>query len=215
MVAVMDATKVGEEWIFVVRDPHKKENVYSKVVYFETTSCYQIAMQYLEEREFEVVAIVGDGKVAISWLFNGLPVQMCHFHMKQIIIRCITKNPILPAGIELLEIINKLTLSSEKEFTLLYTNWCEKWSEFLKEKSINPKTGKLSPTHRKLISARASIKRHLPFLFTFEKYPHLEIPNTTNSLDRSFKKIKMSIAIHSGLSRNRKLKMIKTLLNGK
>jgi hypothetical protein len=215
MVAVMDATKVGEEWIFVVRDPHKKENVYSKVVYFETTSCYQIAMQYLEERKFDVVAIVGDGKVAISWLFKGLPVQMCHFHMKQIIIRCITQNPILPAGIELLEIINRLTFSSEKEFTLLYTNWCEKWFEFLKEKSINPKTGRFSPTHRKLISARASIKRHLPFLFTFEKYPHLNIPNTTNSLDGSFKKIKMSIGIHSGLSRNRKLKMIKTLLNGK
>jgi hypothetical protein len=215
MVAVMDATRVGKEWFFVARDPHKKENVYSEVFQFESTYCYQLAMQDLKERGFDVVAIVGDGKVAVSWLFKGLPVQMCHFHMKQIIIRCITRNPILPAGIELLEIINKLTFSKEAEFVLLYTNWCKKWDEFLKEKSINPNTLKPVPTHRKLISARGSIKRHLPFLFTFEKYPHLNIPNTTNSLDGSFKKLKTSIAVHAGLSRERKLKMVKTLLNGK
>ena len=71
MVAVMDATKIGSEWFFVVRDPHRKENVYSKVVQVESTSCYQVAMQYLQERGFEVVAVVGDGKIAISWLFKG------------------------------------------------------------------------------------------------------------------------------------------------
>ena len=215
MVAIMDATKVGNEWFFVVRDPHKKENVYSNVVQFESTSCYQFAMRDLQERGFDVTAIVGDGKIAVSWLFKGLPVQMCHFHMKQIVIRCITRKPLLQAGIELLEIMDTLTYSTEAQFTLLYKNWCIKWEDFLKEKSINPKTGKLTPTHRKLITARGSIKRHLPFLFTFEKYPHLNIPNTTNSLDGSFKKIKNSIAVHAGLSRERKLKMIKTLLNGK
>jgi hypothetical protein len=214
MVAIMDATKIGKEWFFVVRDPHKKENVYSTLIQFESTYCYQLAMQDLKEKGFDVVAIVGDGKVAVSWLFRGLPVQMCHFHMKQIIIRCITLNPILPAGIELLEIMNTLTFSTEAEFTLLYVNWCRKWDEFLKEKSINPRTGKPVSTHRKLISARGSIKRHLPFLFAFQKYPDLNIPNTTNSLDGSFKKIKNSIAVHSGLSRERKLKMVKTLLNG-
>ena len=172
-------------------------------------------MQYLQERGFEVVAVVGDGKIAISWLFKGLPTQMCHFHMKQIIIRCITQNPILPAGIELLAIMQTLTYSSEAEFVASYTHWCKKWEVFLKEKSIHPKTGKLVPTHRKLISARGSIKRHLPFLFTFEKYPNLSIPNTTNSLDGSFKKLKTSIAVHAGLSRERKLKMAKTLLDGK
>jgi hypothetical protein len=214
MVAIMDATKIGDEWYFVVRDPHTKENVYSAVVQFESTSSYQIAMYDLQKKGFDVVAVVGDGKVSVSWLFKGLPVQMCHFHMKQIIIRCITLNPILPAGIELLAVMNILTFSTEAEFTLKYTNWCTKWDTFLKEKTINPKTGRPVPTHRKLITARGSIKRHLPYLFTYLKYPELNIPNTTNSLDGSFKKIKTSIAVHAGLSRDRKLKMIKTLLNG-
>lgn len=215
MVAIMDATRVGNEWFFVVRDPHTHENVYTKIIMFESTSCYQIAMENLRARGFKIQAIVGDGKVAVSWLFKGIPTQMCHFHMKQIVVRCTTLNPELPAGVELLAVINTLTKSNEKGFVSLFAEWCAKWETFLKEKSLNLKTGKFSHTHRKLISARGSIKRHLPYLFTFEHYPHLKIPNTTNSLDGSFTKIKNSIAIHAGLSRDLKMKMVRTLLEGR
>ncbi|KKU81488.1 MAG: hypothetical protein UY07_C0017G0026 [Parcubacteria group bacterium GW2011_GWA1_47_8] len=62
MVAIMDATKVGYEWLFVVRDLHAKENVYMAVVSSETTFCYQLAMQKLTQREFVISALVGDGK---------------------------------------------------------------------------------------------------------------------------------------------------------
>ena len=48
MVAVMDATRVGDEWVFVVRDPHEKENVYQRVVDSESTYCYQVALQTLQ-----------------------------------------------------------------------------------------------------------------------------------------------------------------------
>ena len=215
MVAIMDASKVGHEWIFVVRDPHAKENVYMAITQIESTFCYQVALQALKERGFTVTAIVGDGKVAVSWLWKGIPSQMCHFHQKQIVIRCITLNPLLPAGVELLAITNTLTTSTETEFTVRFTDWCEKWDTFLKEKSLNEKTGKYVHTHRKLRSARDSIKRHLPNLFTFERYPQLNIPNTTNSLDGSFTKIKNSIAIHAGLAHEQKMKMVKTLLGGK
>ena len=214
MVAVMDASRVGYEWVFVVRDPHKKENVYVEVVPSESTYCYQVALQTLREQGFIIQAIVGDGKVALSWLFKGLPVQMCHFHQKQIVIRCITLNPQLPAGVELLALVNTLTVSAESSFTDGFTEWCEKWETFLKEKSLNEKSNRYTYTHRKLRSARDSIKRHLPYLFTFLRYPDLHIPNTTNSLDGSFTKIKNSVAVHAGLSRDQKMKMVKTLLGG-
>jgi len=214
MVAVMDATRVGDEWVFAVRDPHEKENVYVEIVPCESTYCYQVAVHDLRERGFTLQAIVGDGKMALSWLFKGLPVQMCHFHQKQIVIRCITLNPQLPAGVELLALTNTLTTSAEAEFTALFTMWCEKWETFLKEKSLNEKSGRYAYTHRKLRSARDSIKRHLPYLFTFLRYPDLHIPNTTNSIDGSFTKIKNSIAVHAGLSRDQKMKMVKTLLGG-
>lgn len=214
MVAIMDATRVGDEWVFVVRDPHEKENVYVETVQSESTYCYQVALQKLNEQGFSILAIVGDGKVAVSWLFRGIPVQMCHFHQKQIVIRCITLDPQLPAGIELLALINTLTTSTEAFFTDAFTKWCEKWETFLKEKSLNEKSGRYAYTHRKLRSARDSIKRHLPYLFTFLRYPELYIPNTANSLDGSFTKIKNSIAVHAGLSRTQKMKMVKTLLGG-
>jgi len=205
----------GTRWIFVVRDPHAKENVYMETVSSESTLCYQMALQALKEKGFTITAIVGDGKVAVSWLFKGIPSQMCHFHQKQIVIRCITLNPILPASVELLAIINTLTKSTESEFTVRFTDWCTKWDTFLREKSLNEKTGKYVHTHRKLRSARDSIKRHLPNLFTFKRYPELNIPNTTNSLDGSFGKIKNSIAVHAGLAHEQKIKMVKTLLGGK
>ena len=214
MVAIMDATRVGYEWVFVVRDPREKENVYIETVQNESTYCYQVALQTLKEQKFTILAIVGDGKVALSWLFKGIPVQMCHFHQKQIVIRCITLNPQLPAGVELLALTNTLTTSTEAVFTYVFTTWCEKWETFLKEKSLNEKSGRYAYTHRKLRSARDSIKRHLPYLFTFQRYPHLHIPNTTNSLDGSFTKIKNSIAVHAGLSPAQKMKMVKTLLGG-
>ena len=214
MVAVMDATKVEYEWVFVVRDPHVKENVYTDIVPSESTYCYQVAVQTLRVQKFTLLAIVGDGKVALSWLFKGLPLQMCHFHQKQIVIRCITMNPQLPAGVELLALTNTLTTSTEAQFTASFSAWCEKWETFLKEKTLNEKSGRYAYTHRRLRSARDSIKRHLPLLFTFERYPDLHIPNTTNSLDGSFTKIKTSIAVHAGLSRDQKMKMVKTLLGG-
>ncbi len=127
MVAVMDASKVGNEWIFVVRDPHTKENVYMETIQFESTFCYQTALRELKEKGFTIKAIVGDGKVAVSWLFKGIPSQMCHFHQKQIVVRRITLNPLLPAGVELLAIVNTLTASTEAEFTLKFKEWCEKW----------------------------------------------------------------------------------------
>jgi hypothetical protein len=214
MIAVMDATRVGDEWAFVVRDPHEKENVYVETVSSESTYCYQVAVQTLRARGFTLLAVVGDGKVAVSWLFKGIPVQMCHFHQKQIVIRRITMHPQLPAGMELLTITNTLTTSTEADFTASFSAWCERWEVFLKEKTLNEKSGRYAYTHRNLRSARDSIKRHLPYLFTFERYPDLHIPNTTNSLDGSFTKIKNSIAVHAGLSRNQKMKMVKTLLGG-
>jgi hypothetical protein len=43
----------------------------------------------------------------------------------------------------------------------------------------------------------------------------LNIPNTTNWLDGSFGHLKPKISLHRGLRRDRKLKLILTLLNYK
>ena len=213
MVAVADATWIGGSWMLVIRDPHAGENVYCTEVSSESTSNYQIARSELEARGFRFRALVGDGRMALPWAFGGIPFQMCHFHMEQIVIRYTTLSPNLQAGVELLELVRTLSRTDEASFSDAFTLWCHTWQEFLQEKTLNPETGTRTYTHRRLRSARDSVKRHLPFLFTFETYPDCDIPNTTNSLDGFFKKVKMAVGIHSGLTHARKVKLITSLLS--
>ncbi len=126
-----------------------------------------------------------------------------------------TNNPKLEAGKEILELIKTLPKTNEVDFTKNFNIWCDKWKDFLNEKTFNPETKKSPYTHKKLKQARGSIKKYLPHLFTYKKYPELNIPNTTNSLDGFFKKIKLAISIHTGMTHNRKLKMIKSIIIGR
>lgn len=212
MVAVMDATHAGLSWVIAVRDPNAHENVYVKEVSSETTFAYQQAYAALTERGFSFSAVVSDGRALIPWLFPGIPLQMCHFHQKQIVVRCLTLNPQLQAGIELLELINTVTVTDEASFSDAFRLWCRTWKEFLNERTLHPETGRRSYTHKRVRQARDSINHHLPCLFTFQRFPERCIPNTTNSLDGSFAKAKTAVAVHAGLSHERKLKLIKALL---
>jgi len=198
--------------MLVIRDPHAHENVYVKEVSTEATSDYQIARAELLRQGFVFTAFVGDGRVAVPWLFSDIPVQMCHFHQKEIVVRYTTLHPELPAGQELLALVQTLSSNTKTAFTAAFETWCAKWATFLKERTVNSKTGRRQFTHRRLRSARESLRIHLPFLFTFEMYPAFNIPNTTNSLDGSFKKVKAAIGIHSGLTHARKRKLVRTLL---
>ena len=213
MVAVMDATKVGLSWILAVRDPNKKKTIYAQKMFSETTHAYQIAHETLCAQGYTFVAIVSDGRfVASDWLFPGIPIQMCHYHQIQIVIGYLTMNPKLAAGIELLQLTRTLTRNDEVSFTDAFMMWCKTNHDFLQEKTFNPETGRWHWTHKRLRQACDSITLHLPFLFTFQKYPDLHIPNTTNFLDGSFKKAKVALAVHSGLTRAHQIKLAISIL---
>lgn len=212
MSAVMDALYVGQSVFLVVRDPHARENVWCREFASESTYAYQIAYHDLNESGFEIMSITGDGRVALSFLFPGVPIQMCHFHQKQIIVQCVTQNPQLEAGQEILALIDTLTYTDEATFINAFHTWCKKWGHFLNERTVNPDTGRKQYTHRKLRRARSSINNHLPLLFTYLKYPELNIPNTTNSLDGSFSKVKTARRVHTGLRHERLIKLMLSLL---
>lgn len=212
MCAVMDATYAGDAVFLVVRDSHRSENVWCQEFVTESTYAYQVAYHELIDGGFEIISITGDGRVALPFLFPGIPVQMCHFHQKQIIIQCTTLNPKLEAGQEILALVNTLTYTDEATFAKALSLWCTKWFTFLNEKTTNPDTGKEYYTHRKLRRARSSLKMHLSILFTYLRYPELNIPNTTNSLDGSFAKVKTARRVHTGLRRARLLKVLLSLI---
>lgn len=208
-----DATFFDKAYGFLIyRIPELKKNAYFASLPYETIFEYQKGRIKVERDGFRIKAITLDGRPGVRNLFLDVPVQMCHFHQKQIIRRYLTGNPKLEASIELKAITDTLTTSDEKKFTTGFTSWCDKWDSFLKERTIDPDSGRWFYTHRRVRSARRSIKINLPYLFTYLKYPELDIPNTTNSLDGSFSFLKEKTNIHRGFTKELKEKIIEHIL---
>lgn len=213
IVIVADVTFFTRGYgIVVVREPILKKNLYWKEVSTENPEVYWQARNQIEQQRFILKAAVIDGKRGVKEVFMDLPMQMCQFHQIAIINRYLTRKPKLEAGKELRSIALFLTISNEKEFTDLLNNWHEKWKEFLDDKSINHETHKLHYTHKRLRSAYRSLKTNLPYLFTYQKYPELKIPNTTNSLDGTFSYFKTLLRIHRGMSKEKRYKAICEIL---
>ena len=101
-----------------------------------------------------------------------------------------------------------MTEITKIEFVNSLDNWHLSWLDYLNERSKSPTTGKTYYTHKRLRSAYLSLKRHLPYLFTFQEHKELIIPNTTNALDGQFADLKNKLRNHNGLSKKRKIKFI-------
>ena len=140
---------------------------------------------------------------------------MCQFHQIQIITRYLTRKLKLEAGRELRSIVLTLTKSNEKEFSEQLSLWYEKWQNFIKEKTIDPITGRWHFTHKRLRSAYKSLATNLPNLFTYQKYSELDISNTTNSLDGSFSHLKTLLRIHRGQNIKNRKKLIDEILKNR
>ena len=58
----------------------------------------------------------------------------------------------------------------KEEFITAFEKWCEQWKEF--PLLISGKT-----THRRIKTVIRSVKTHLKWLYTYEDYTELQIPN--------------------------------------
>ena len=212
-VFIADCTFFGRAYGFIVfRAFEIQKNVYVKSLMYESIADNQAGRIAIQKQGFKIKAMVLDGRPGVRNLFSDVPVQMCHFHQKQIIQRYLTTRPILPASIELKIIADTLANSNEKEFSKDLFSWHDKWSSFLKERTTDPITGHWHYIHKRTRSAFRSLKNNLPYLFTYKKYPELNIPNTTNSLEGKFAHLKEKVGIHRGTREPIKRKMIEDIL---
>jgi hypothetical protein len=76
-------------------------------------------------------------------------------------------------------LVNMLSHTDKESFTGLFASWSDKWFDFLKERSTDPKTHKTDYTHKRLRSAYLSLKRNMPYLWTWYDHIELRIPNIT------------------------------------
>jgi hypothetical protein len=207
----MDSSGFGDFGIMVWRSPGLKRNLHAKVILSETIEEYKAGLKHLMDLGWKINAIISDGR-GLNQDFFGLPVQMCHFHQVKIITKYLTKHPRSRPSIELRSLALKLSKTDKASFTGWLNEWYEKYQDFLKEKTLNLETGKQFYTHRRVRSAYFSLKRNLPYLFTFEDHIELNIPNTNNGMEGTFSYIKKKVNIHNGLRRDRKIKLIFYLL---
>lgn len=209
---IFDATHFGEDAVLVARAPHSKKNVGWVWIQEETKEVYTLLKQDIEKRGYRLTAIVLDGRTGIPRVFLPLPIQICQFHQLQVVRRKLTLRPETDAGRELLTIgLNIVRYTGEKLENDL-NRWHTKYEKFLQEKSYTIGTKRWRYTHRRVRSAYSSLKKNLPFLFTYQKYPHLHIPNTTNSLDGYFSRVKNLLAAHRGKSRERVRRIVTEIL---
>jgi len=214
VVIGVDCTFFGRgHGIIVARCSTRKANLYWKQITTENKAVYEEARQYLEKAGFTIQAVVLDAKHGIKEVFSDRIVQICHYHQKKIIGRYLTTKPKTEAGQELKTLTNSLTGLDEISFTDLLNTWHEKWSGFLKERTYRTDGKHWSYTHRRIRAAYRSLTTNLPYLFSYQKYPELEIPNTNNSLEGLFSKMKGLLNNHHGLKSWRRHKLIVEILN--
>lgn len=216
LIFVADTTFFSRSYgLIVFREPNTKKNVWWSWVDSEKAVSYLKGKYHLENNGFTIEAVVLDGRPGIREVFSGIPVQMCQFHQKQIVKRYLTASPKLEASRELKAVMETLTVADEQTFKTQLNSWHEKWNEFIKQKTTDHNTGRWFYTHKRLRAAYRSLNNNLPYLFTYLKYPQLNIPNTTNSLDGFFSRLKSLINVHRGLNSGRRKRMVIEILKGR
>lgn len=215
VVIVPDTTFWGRSYgVTVFRSWNLKRNLWWSEVSTEKVIHYRYGRQILEERGWTILAAVVDGRRGLATVFKDIPVQVCQFHQMKTVTKYLTRRPKTEAGVELRTLSLTLSRTSEEIFALALVAWETKWREFISEKTKVLGTKHWYYTHKNVRSAYLSLRRNLPYLFTYQKYPDLHIPNTTNTIDGYFASVKKKVAAHHGLRKDRRYKVICELLKG-
>jgi hypothetical protein len=182
---------------------------------------YQEGLNYLENRDFEILSVTTDGRRGLTRIFQKYPYQVCQFHVQKGISILLTKFPRTEAGKELQE-INKNFIKdklTEQELGKKLAQYSQKYSDFLSEKS---ETDPTKFKHQRLIKALRKYKNNMKYLFTYQvgskakQYNPKEFKNTTNDLDGGlFSPLKQLLNNHRGTTKLRRKKMIICYLNSR
>jgi hypothetical protein len=203
VIILMDTTYWGRRFgVVVMKDSRTGKILWRKFIFRkETLSDYCEGVDWLLKNNFKIDGIVCDGLRGMFQLFSQYRVQMCQFHQVSIVKRYLTQHPELEASVDLLNIIKQLSHTDKESFIAIFEQWHNKWSSFLKDRRIEPKTGKTRYVHSRLRSAYLSIKRNMPYLWTWYDHVDIGIPNTNNGLEGKFSDLKSKLRNHNGLSK--------------
>lgn len=201
----LDVTYWGRSFgVLLALDSRTGIPLYMAFVRSETVKDYVDAVSSMEERDYSIRGLIIDGKQSLFRTFSEYRVQMCQFHMQQIVRRYLTLSPRILASRELKDLVGRLHKADEADFKRDYQEWKEKWEDTIGHKSLH-KDGKMHYTHQRLRAAMNSLNFYLPYLFTYQREDCKGMPNTNNKIEGTFTDLKKNLNNHSGLTiENRK-----------
>lgn len=188
-VIVLDGTTISKQTVLIIA--------------YDTISDQPLAWSFVSHERFDIwhpilvrissrcqpQALVSDGQKGLlkasKSVFPHTPHQRCLAHIIRLSLAWLTRNPQTFAGQELRILVRNLartkTPFNANQWRDSFMAWNAHYESFLKEKSVNPATGRRWYTHRKLRAVRSLIMHALPNLFLFIINP--SIPNTTNVVE--------------------------------
>lgn len=208
VVINMDTTYWGRNFgLVIIKDTFRNKILWHKFVRNETVADYLEGIEWLRARGFKIYWIVCDGMRGLFPALKAFPVQMCQYHMIQIVRRHLTSRPDLQVSVELLDIVMRLSRITEDDFRAELLLWHRRWREFLAEKSIGT-DGRMHFTHPRPRAAYRSIRFYMPYLWTCTRYPGRCIPNTNAAIESLNQRLKTLLRNHSGISSQRRMKLL-------
>ena len=201
----MDVTYWGRNFgVLLALDNQTGKPLYMAFVKSETVKDYEDAISSIKDRGYSIRGLIIDGKQSLFKTFSDYPIQMCQFHMKQIVRRYLTLSPKMHASRELKDLVNGLHRADGTDFRKNYQEWKERWKDTIAHKSLH-KDGKMHYTHQRLRAAMNSLNFYQPYLFTYQREDCKEMPNTNNKIEGTVTDLKKNLNNHSGLTmENRK-----------
>jgi hypothetical protein len=211
---IMDTTYFGRSlgvMVFRGNTNHGTySNLYWKYLKNETLKEYHLGLFTLTSRYYFKSFTVDNKGGLIKKLqrkYPDTPIQLCQFHMVAQILRYTTRSPQTECGKAIKQLILTLTKTNQTIFTTNLNNLIQNHCSFIQERNH---VG--SYAHTDIRSALASIHTNLAYLFTYQKYPNLNIPNTSNSAEGSFGQWKYKIKLHRHQRLDRRKQMIDVIL---
>ena len=216
VIIQMDTTYWGRGFgLMVIKDALRKKVLWRKYVNHETIASYMEGVDWLRDNGFKIYGAVIDGMRGLAQPLWPMPVQLCQFHQILTVRHYLTQDPDLDASRELLSLVNNITGMDKESFAGAFSEWYERNRETVNERLHDKRFKKKTPPYMRprLRSAYLSIKRNMTLLWTFYDYPDIGLPNTNNGLEGIFSDIKTKLRVHSGLSKENRMKLIDEYLS--
>jgi Zn ribbon nucleic-acid-binding protein len=113
----LDVTYWGRGFgVLLALDNQTGKPLYMVFVRSETVKDYEDAVSSIKERGYTILGLIIDGKQSLFKTFSEHRIQMCQFHMKQIVRRYLTLNPKMHASRELKGLVDRLHKAEETDF---------------------------------------------------------------------------------------------------